>query len=252
MSQNHISKSPPRLLLPLGKSSEVLEVPSCRTPKVSPSRNTVGSSSAQMKLPLRIRRAKIPLSFVGFNAGMFGSADAAVVLGRHRMLLPETRTSPCRAMLWYPKGGTTGGLPAGGFRLAIPKGISTLRKQVGRVMVAGSTRVSHSTLIPPRILDTNKSVSLVRGEAAPFVSSATTCTMCMEGSDSGANTFRQSCNTVRVGRRWLLGGLVGGLGSAGRLQRTMASGQRCRRIPIGGASVRASTEPSALRAANCQ
>src|SRR5262249_27070608 len=137
MSQNHISKSPPRLLLPLGKSSEVLEVPACPTPKASPSRNTVGSSSAQMKLPLIVRRAKIPLWVVGFNAGMFGGADAASALGLHRMLLPETLTTPCRAMLWYMKGCTTGGLPAGGFRLASTKGISTLRKQVGRVMVAG-------------------------------------------------------------------------------------------------------------------
>ena len=57
ISQNHISRSPPRRPSPLGSLILVLPPPAVRVPNTSPSRYKSASLWAQIKLPLRVKRA---------------------------------------------------------------------------------------------------------------------------------------------------------------------------------------------------
>src|SRR5262245_35135462 len=56
-SQNHISRSPPRRPSPLGSLIKVLPAAAVCSPKTSPSKYRFALVWAQIKLPLRVRRA---------------------------------------------------------------------------------------------------------------------------------------------------------------------------------------------------
>jgi len=126
------------------------------------------------------------------------------------------------------------------------------------VIDAGSTSASHSTLMPETMVETSTELSLTNGTACPFVwSTVNICWMWRPASvrgrsTSGGNILRQSSIRNNEYPGGLGGGLAGGLPGGCRLQLTTASGQRCLMMPAGGALVRASTEPSVLRAVNCQ
>src|SRR5215472_6003009 len=95
-SQNHISKSPPCLRSPLGRRIPTLRAsPEGGWPNVSPSRNNVGSFFDQMKLPLRVKRDRIPRSVTAPSMTRLRKSWACGP-GRHDIVLPLLVTVPAR------------------------------------------------------------------------------------------------------------------------------------------------------------